>query len=85
MTVIATAPGTIETPPAEALERHPLMGALPDDDALTTHLLKPIWTPNHTWRWLFLVTGALAVLFLVAIAITVSRGIGTWGNNIPVA
>ena len=85
MTVIATAPGTIETPPAEALERHPLMGALPDDDALTTHLLKPIWTPNHTWRWLFLVTGALAVLFFVAIAITGSRGIGTWGNNIPVA
>jgi molybdopterin-containing oxidoreductase family membrane subunit len=68
--------------PSEAM---PLLGDLPDDGTLTTQLLSPLWTPTRAWRWLFLISAALTALFVVAIAITFARGIGEWGNNIPVA
>ena len=39
-----------------------------------------------TWRWWIAisVTGSLAMLFGYCVWITVSKGIGTWGNNQPV-
>ncbi len=39
-----------------------------------------------TWRWwaAFLVTGTFTLIFLLSVYVTVSRGIGTWGNNVPV-
>jgi molybdopterin-containing oxidoreductase family membrane subunit len=58
---------------------------LPEDGALTTKLLAPAWTAAPAWRWLFLASGALTVLFFVAMGFTFARGIGEWGNNIPVA
>ena len=54
----------------------PLVQPLPDDGALTTRLLAPNWTPSRAWWPLFLASGALTALFLVAIAVTLVRGIG---------
>jgi molybdopterin-containing oxidoreductase family membrane subunit len=62
----------------------PVMRDVPDDDALTTQILTPNWQPSRGWWPLFLISGALSVLFLVGIAVTFTRGIGSWGNNIPV-
>ncbi|MGI8509503.1 MAG: NrfD/PsrC family molybdoenzyme membrane anchor subunit [Gemmatimonadaceae bacterium] len=61
------------------------MLGLPDEAALTTRLLTPVWTRSRRWWPLFLVSGLLSLLFLVAIGVTLVEGIGAWGNNIPVA
>jgi Ni/Fe-hydrogenase subunit HybB-like protein len=55
------------------------------DRALTDKLLTPLRGVGATWWLLFLASLAGTGLFGVSIWITVSRGIGTWGNNIPVA
>ena len=67
------------------LERYPIMRELPDEGTLTTQLLAPLWTSHPAWKWLFLASGALSLLFLFAMGVTFARGIGAWGNNIPVA
>jgi Ni/Fe-hydrogenase subunit HybB-like protein len=55
------------------------------DAALTDHLLAPLWQGSPTW-WLLFALSALGTLLLVAtVTYTVLVGIGTWGNNIPVA
>ena len=55
------------------------------DAALTDHLLAPLWHGSRTW-WLLFALSALGTLLLLAVVtFTVARGIGTWGNNIPVA
>jgi Ni/Fe-hydrogenase subunit HybB-like protein len=56
-----------------------------DDAALTRDILTPLWTSDWRWWPLFGIAGLLTLLFLVAIGVTVTRGIGSWGNNIPVA
>lgn len=66
-------------------EQYPLSEPLPNDGVLTTQLLVPLWTSSRAWWPLFLVSGALSVLFLIAVGVTFVRGIGSWGNNIPVA
>ncbi|MBA2686272.1 MAG: polysulfide reductase NrfD [Gemmatimonadaceae bacterium] len=71
--------------PPDALQPYPVVGALPDDGSLTRDLLGPNWSASRAWWPLFIVSGAFAVLFIVAIAFTVVKGIGVWGNNIPVA
>jgi molybdopterin-containing oxidoreductase family membrane subunit len=68
-----------------ALETDPLIESLPNDTDLTTQLLKPNWTSSLAWWPLFLLSGALTILFFVAMSVTFVRGIGAWGNNIPVA
>jgi molybdopterin-containing oxidoreductase family membrane subunit len=50
-------------------------------DSLANHVLRP---PRWT-AWALLPLGALSLLFFAAIAYTVTTGIGTWGNAIPVA
>lgn len=67
------------------LEPDPVLGAVGDDDALTTQLLQPLWTSSRVWWPLFLISGAFALLFVIAMGVTFTRGIGSWGNNIPVA
>ncbi|MGI8547236.1 MAG: hypothetical protein ACR2M1_07865 [Gemmatimonadaceae bacterium] len=64
---------------------YPVMRGLPDEVALTARLVTPVWTRSRRWWPLFVVSGLLSVLFLVAIGITLVQGIGAWGNNIPVA
>ena len=58
--------------------------SLPDDKKLTDQLLRPAFHSSRAWLPLFLLSGAFALLFFVAIGVTTFRGIGTWGNNIPV-
>jgi Ni/Fe-hydrogenase subunit HybB-like protein len=53
--------------------------------ALTDRLLGLAGTGRVRWGILFLLAGAGTALFLAAIAWTIAFGIGTWGNNIPVA
>ncbi|MGI8548603.1 MAG: NrfD/PsrC family molybdoenzyme membrane anchor subunit, partial [Gemmatimonadaceae bacterium] len=67
------------------LGEYPVMRGFPDEVALTARLVTPVWTRSRSWWPLFLVSGMLSVLFLIAIGITLVQGIGAWGNNIPVA
>jgi len=70
---------------ADARDAWPLMRGETDDATLTDHLLAPLWQGSRTW-WLLFALSALGTLLLLAtVTYTVARGIGTWGNNIPVA
>ncbi len=57
-----------------------------DDLGLTDSLFDPLWTQKRRsgWRALFAICLALVGLYLVAVVVTLKRGIGAWGNNIPV-
>jgi len=55
------------------------------DAALTDSLLAPLWRTPSLWWMLFVVSCAGTVLFVFSIYWTIAKGIGTWGNNIPVA
>ncbi|HET7566185.1 MAG TPA: hypothetical protein VFJ96_14380, partial [Gemmatimonadaceae bacterium] len=71
--------------PVPPLHEHPVVHDLPDNAALTDQLLSPSWTSSRVWWVLFLISGALSLLFLALIFYTFAVGIGVWGNNIPVA
>jgi molybdopterin-containing oxidoreductase family membrane subunit len=56
----------------------------PDDAALSEQLLSTTWRPfTRGWKLAFAVCGALTLVLFSMIALTVARGIGLWGNNIP--
>jgi Ni/Fe-hydrogenase subunit HybB-like protein len=58
----------------------------PEDAALSDHLLSTTWRPRtRGWTLAFAICGALTVLLICLVALTVLRGVGVWGNNIPVA
>src|SRR6185437_5345005 len=63
----------------------PLLIGQHDDASLTDHLLSPIWQTRPGWWWLFGLSCAGTLLFIGTISYTIARGIGVWGNNIPVA
>ena len=65
--------------------RWPLMRGRHTDASLTDHLLQPLWSASREWWLLFGVSCLGTILFLVSITVTIAKGIGTWGNNIPVA
>jgi Ni/Fe-hydrogenase subunit HybB-like protein len=61
-----------------------LLGS-PSDAALSEQLLSVVWRPrSRLWSLAFAVTGAGTLLLAIAIAYTVTTGVGVWGNNIPV-
>ena len=66
-------------------EPWPLMRGRPDDASLTDHLLAPLWSASPAWWAMFAVSCAGTLLLIVAITYTIAVGIGSWGNNIPVA
>jgi Ni/Fe-hydrogenase subunit HybB-like protein len=69
----------------ELVEPHPVMVGRPGDAALTDRLIAPLRRAPRGW-WVLLALAALGTLvFAGAIGYTVARGIGVWGNNIPVA
>jgi molybdopterin-containing oxidoreductase family membrane subunit len=77
----AGAPGT---PPAEAGDD--ILIGRPSDGALSEQLLSTTWRPfTGGWKLAFAISGALTLLLFCLITLTVLRGIGVWGNNIPVA
>jgi Ni/Fe-hydrogenase subunit HybB-like protein len=66
-------------------DHHPLMVDRPGEQGLTHRLLAPLLGAPRGWRWLLLASGVGTLAFVGAIGYTVIRGIGVWGNNIPVA
>jgi Ni/Fe-hydrogenase subunit HybB-like protein len=79
------------TPPAtaaaraDALEPAPLIVGTPTDKVLNDELLDHVWNPRRGWKVLFGIALLGTGLLLVGLTVTVARGIGAWGNNIPVA
>jgi Ni/Fe-hydrogenase subunit HybB-like protein len=79
------------TPPATAaaridpLEPAPLILGTPTDRVLNDEIFEPIWNPRRGWKYLFLAALAGTGLLVVGVTWTLARGIGVWGNNIPVA
>jgi len=70
----------------EVLEGPPVLVGRPNDRQLTEDLFRPVW--GETRRgWLALVGICLGLtgLLFSAIGYTFVKGIGAWGNNIPVA
>jgi len=52
---------------------------------LEDDIYRPIESfPTFRWWMTLAVTGAMASLFVICVAVTVTQGIGTWGNNNPV-
>jgi molybdopterin-containing oxidoreductase family membrane subunit len=71
--------------PVEPRGEWPLIRGNAGDATLTDHLLAPLWRGSGVW-WLLFALSSLGTLLLIAtVTYTVAVGIGTWGNNIPVA
>jgi molybdopterin-containing oxidoreductase family membrane subunit len=83
MTPINPPIGRPMNPGSAASGEDAVMLGLLGDGPLTQELLTPIWTPRPALP--FLLSGAGALLFFSALFYTFFTGIGTWGNNIPVA
>lgn len=72
-------------PPVAPRERWPLIRGRHTEGSLTEHLLAPLWEASPRW-WIFFAISCLGtILFGFSITWTVAKGIGSWGNNIPVA
>ena len=63
----------------------PLLVEPGDDRALGARVLAPLWRGRPLLTWLIAASGAGSLVFFAALAYTFTAGIGTWGNNIPVA
>jgi molybdopterin-containing oxidoreductase family membrane subunit len=69
-----------------ALQGPPLIEGRHDDGTLNKTLLDFIWQPARPgWLTLLFLGLGLTGLLFSAIAVTFAKGIGMWGNNIPVA
>ena len=69
-----------------SLDSGPLIVGEHDDASLNTHLLRQVWAPpSKAWWIMFGIALTALGGFGVAVYLTVGRGIGMWGNNIPVA
>lgn len=64
----------------------PLILGRPTDAELAEQLLSPVWTPRSRtgWRAAFAIAALGTALLGYAVTVTVTEGIGLWGNNIPV-
>ncbi len=68
------------------LQGPPLIEGRHDDGTLNKSLLEFIWQPARPgWLTLLFLGLGLTGLLFSAIAVTFAKGIGMWGNNIPVA
>jgi Ni/Fe-hydrogenase subunit HybB-like protein len=77
---------TAEMEKVDLLEGPPVLLGRPSDRQLTEDLFRPVWGEIRR-GWLAMVgicTGLTGLLF-AAIGYTFYKGIGAWGNNIPVA
>ncbi|MCA1665151.1 MAG: polysulfide reductase NrfD, partial [Myxococcales bacterium] len=69
-----------------AILPEPLIQGPDDDLSITDSLFAPVWKPTMKgWWMLFLPAMAGTGMLFTAIAYTIWKGIGVWGNNIPVA
>jgi Ni/Fe-hydrogenase subunit HybB-like protein len=77
---------TAKTIPGDPLESAPVLVGRPDDRALTESLLRPVLEPMRKgWAALLLALLGGMSFWLLCLYETVFKGIGVWGNNIPVA
>ena len=71
---------------ADPLEPLPLIEGAQSAESLTGSLLRPIERKaGRVWWALFFLTLGGTGVFGLAIAVTLVKGIGAWGNNLPVA
>jgi len=70
--------------PKGPLAEAPLILGHPTDRQLNDELLAPIFDPNANWKKAVGLAAAGTGLLGVGVVVTVARGIGMWGNNIPV-
>ncbi len=71
---------------ADPLVVHPLLEERRTDAQLGEALLRPVLTKPGRGYWALVgLCAALTALLCVAITVTLVTGVGTWGNNIPVA
>ena len=58
----------------------------PNDGALSDQLLSTTWRPfTRGWKFAVAICALLTVMLFSLVTLTVLRGIGLWGNNVPVA
>jgi molybdopterin-containing oxidoreductase family membrane subunit len=78
---------TTSTPiPVDPLESAPVLVGRPDDRALTESLLRPVLEPMRKgWAGLLLALLGGMGFWMLCLYEVLFKGIGTWGNNIPVA
>ncbi len=71
---------------ADPLAVAPVLVGRPDDRQITEQLFAPVWQRTRRgWLALVGICMGLTGLLTVGISYTFLRGVGTWGNNIPVA
>jgi len=69
-----------------ALRPLPLIQGAQDDGTLNKSLNAYVWQPpQRGWLALLLIGMAGTGMLFAAVTLTIAKGIGTWGNNIPVA
>jgi len=68
----------------DPLAQDPLIVGHPTDRELNQALLAPIFDPHANWKKAAGLAAAGTGLLVVAVTITIARGIGMWGNNVPV-
>ena len=74
------------TPLHDPLEPLPVLLGRPDDRSISDELLAPVLGPTRRGWLLLVLTLLLGVGFwLLSLGATLFVGVGTWGNNIPVA
>jgi molybdopterin-containing oxidoreductase family membrane subunit len=79
------APAAEPSDPAPPAADDVLIGR-PSDAELSEQLLSTTWRPfTAGWKLAFAICGALSAMLFILVGLTVLRGIGLWGNNIPVA
>ncbi len=72
-------------PAHDPLEPGPLILGKPTDQELNDELLSHVYAPRRGWILLFLVAAGGTSLLGLGVTVTFARGIGAWGNNVPVA
>ena len=70
----------------EVLDPIPLIAGRQDNSSLTQIIFAPGWEKTRRGWWLLFVLGLGGTgLLVAAVSMTLAVGIGSWGNNIPVA
>ncbi len=70
----------------DPLQTHPLIEGHYDNVSITQMVFNPVWRKTgRGWWLLFVLSLGGTGLLITGISMTLARGIGAWGNNIPVA
>jgi Ni/Fe-hydrogenase subunit HybB-like protein len=77
---------TRDTEHLDVLEGPPVLVGRPGDRALTEDLFRPVWGKTRRgWLALLGICMGVSGLLWAGATYTIYKGIGAWGNNIPVA